>query len=106
MKNLTTLTLCSILGKENLSNYKFFIPLLCVGLARHLIHYDSYDKLSDLTKPELGKLLQDYSPIQNTTLFTTPMITGLKEHVRIAMPCEKHYIFSSLQLAYLLILML
>ena len=47
----------------------------------------------DPEKPQLGKILPDSSPLQHTPLLTNPMITDLKEHVRIVIPWENHYKF-------------
>ena len=86
-----TSALNSIFGEENLNNIQSFIPILRVGLASHLIHYPSYDRLLDPAQPHHGKLIPDTSPLRRTTLFACPEITALKEYVRIAMPWEGHY---------------
>ena len=91
VNGLVMQALQSIFGPDHLNKNPDFIPILRIGLASHLIHYDSYDRPLDIIRPELGKLVPDRSPLRRTTLFTTPMITALKEHVRIAMPWQKHY---------------
>lgn len=78
---------------DTLDTYLSFVPILRVGLASHLIHYDCYDRPIDATRPEAGKLIPDQSHLRLTTLFTNPMITELKEYVSIAMPWQNHYRF-------------
>lgn len=87
------LALNSIFGEENLTRFRQITPILRVGLASHLQHLDYYNALIDASKPELGKNLPDSSPLRRTPLFTDPMISTLKEHVRIAMPHDGHYKF-------------
>ncbi|KAL7542442.1 hypothetical protein ACHAWF_007176, partial [Thalassiosira exigua] len=83
----------SIFGKENLDRYRRLRAVLRIGLASHLIHLDSYNRCSKPGDAAYGTkmLIPRNSPLRQTPLFTSPLMNELKEHVRIAMPWEKHH---------------
>lgn len=70
----------AIFGRDQLESFPSLRQILRIGLASHLIHVDSIERL-----------LPVGSPYRTTPVFLDPSIRQLKEHVRIAMPWEGHY---------------
>ena len=83
------LVLDLIFGAENLSKYPTIRPLLRIGLASHLHHYDSLAR--PVYHSQQRPTLPQNSVLRNIALFTNPRVLALKEHVRIAMPWDDHY---------------
>jgi hypothetical protein len=76
------LVLDSIFGYENMRNFPAIHQFLRIGLASHLHHLD---KIEELLPPNAN--------LRGTALFTNPLVSELKQHVRIAMPWDGHYIY-------------
>jgi hypothetical protein len=83
--------LVSIFGEENLRAFPSIQRLLRVGLASHLIHFDSYNQPVYATDPR--PILPPSAALRMTALFTNPAIQSLKQHVAVAMPWENHYTY-------------
>ena len=78
------LVLDEIFGREVLDRFCVILRFLVIGLASHLKHREKFD--SSLPRS---------SPFRCTPLFTSSSVIPLKEHVRIAMPCDDHYKYFS-----------
>ena len=57
-------------------------PFLRVGLASHPHRFQAIDKL-----------LPENTLIRHTPLFTNPLVSELKQYVKIAMPWEDHHVY-------------
>ena len=79
-------------GAENLASSSQQRSLLRIGLASHLWHQKSYDKLVPSQDPStLVKLLPNNSPLRRTALFTCSRVTALSKYVLIEMPWEDRF---------------
>ena len=79
----------SIFGIEILAAFPTIRKLLRIGLASHLIHYDSLSKPVYQADPR--PILPANSALHRTAIFTNPRVLELKQYVSIAMPWEGHY---------------